>query len=72
MYTVVIEFDPNNGSYGATSPDFGTDVIAIGKSEGEALDRFRNALEGHIAFLRDQGDAVPAPRHTVATIDLNI
>jgi len=26
-YAVVIEYDPENGSYGATSPDFGIDVI---------------------------------------------
>ncbi|MDB5041890.1 MAG: hypothetical protein JWN27_2616 [Candidatus Eremiobacteraeota bacterium] len=67
MYAVVIEYDPENGSYGATSPDF-DNVFAIGKSEAEALARFRNALEGYFDFLREEGRPIPAPRSTVATI----
>ena len=55
MYAVVIEYDPQNGSYGATSPDFDDRVIGIGKSSDEALRQFNHALEGYIAFLLERG-----------------
>jgi predicted RNase H-like HicB family nuclease len=70
MYVVVIEHDPENGSYGATSPDVGDHVVGIGKSPDEAVERFRNALEGYFAFLRDEGQPLPMPRHTVTTVAL--
>ncbi len=67
-HAVVTEYDPNNGSYGATSPDFGIHVIGIGKSEAEAVERLHNALQGHLAFLRERGEPIPEPRSTVTTI----
>ena len=71
MYAVVIEFDPETGSYGATSPDVDDErnmVVGIGKSADEAIARFRNALEGHFAFLRERGEPIPQPRHSVAMV----
>ncbi len=71
MYTVVIDYDPENGSYGATSPDVDDDhntVIGIGKSADEAVARFRNALEGHFEFLRERGEPIPQPRVTVTMV----
>ena len=70
MYAVVIVYDPENGSYGATAPDFDMDVIGIGKSEDEALSCFRNALASYVKVLREDGKPIPEPRHTVAMIDL--
>ena len=69
MYAVVIEYDPDNGSYGATSPDL-DNVYAVGKSEAEVIERFRNALEGYFEFLREEGQTIPPPRHTVAMVDV--
>jgi predicted RNase H-like HicB family nuclease len=68
MYAVVIEYDPQNGSYGATSPDFDYNVVGIGKSSDEALRRFKNALEGYIAFLRERGEPLPEPHFTVTSV----
>jgi predicted RNase H-like HicB family nuclease len=70
MYAVVIEYDPDNGSFGATSPDVGDNVVGIGKSESEAIERFRSALQGHIAFLRDRREPVPEPHHTVEMVEV--
>jgi len=68
MYAVVIEYDPQNGSYGATSPDFDYNVVGIGKSSDEALRRFKNALEGYIAFLRERGEPIPEPHYAVTSV----
>ena len=68
MYAVVIEYDPQNGSYGATSPDFDYHVVGIGKSSDEALRRFKNALEGYIAFLREHGEPIPEPHFAVTSV----
>ncbi len=68
MYAVVIEYDPQNGSYGATSPDFDDRVIGIGKSSDEALSRFNHALEGYIAFLLERGEPLPEPHYAVTSV----
>jgi predicted RNase H-like HicB family nuclease len=71
MYTVVIDYDPENGSYGASSPDVDDEhsmVVGIGKSADEAVARFRNALQGHFEFLRERGEPIPQPRVTVTTV----
>jgi predicted RNase H-like HicB family nuclease len=71
MYAVVIEYDPENGSYGASSPDVDDDhnlVVGIAKSADEAVTRFRNALEGYFEFLREQGRPIPQPHCTVTMI----
>ena len=70
MYAVVIEYDPQNGSYGATSPDFDDAVVGVGKTAAEAVARFRNALEGHIAFLRERGEPLPDAHHAVTSIEM--
>ena len=71
MYTVIIDYDPETGSYGATSPDVDDEknmVVGIGKSAEEAVARFSNALEGHFAFLLERGEPIPQPRVTVTTV----
>jgi predicted RNase H-like HicB family nuclease len=68
MYAVVIEYDPQNGSYGATSPDFDYNVVGIGKSSDEALRRFGNALEAHVAALREDGKPLPEPHFAVTSV----
>jgi predicted RNase H-like HicB family nuclease len=70
MYAVVIEYDPQNGSYGATSPDFDDAVVGVGKTAEEAVERFRNALEGHIAFLRERGERLPEAHYAVTSIEI--
>lgn len=70
MYAVVIEFDAETGSYGATSPDIGDNVVGIGGSAEEAIERFRNALESYFIVLREDGKPIPQPRHMVAMISV--
>ncbi len=65
-YPVLIEHDPQTGSYGASSPDL--PVVGIGKSREEAVTRFHNALHGYIEFQRERGEPVPPPRHSVTTL----
>ena len=71
MYAVVIEYDPLNGSYGATSPDFDYSVVGIGKSSEEALRRFRNALEGYVEFLLERGEPLPEAHYGVTSVELS-
>ena len=70
MYAVLIEFDPETGSYGATAPDFGIHVIGIGKSADEALWRFKRALGSYVRVMHEDGKPLPEPRHAVATVEL--
>ena len=65
-YPVLIEYDPETGSYGASSPDL--PVVGIGKSREDAVTRFRNALDGYIAFQHERGEPIPPSRHTVTTL----
>jgi predicted RNase H-like HicB family nuclease len=67
-FPVIIEYDPENGSYGASSPDVAVD--GIGKTAEEAVARFKNALESHMRFLREHGLELPPPRHTVTTVNI--
>jgi predicted RNase H-like HicB family nuclease len=65
-FTVIIEHDPDNGSYGASNPDLPVD--GVGKTPDEAVARFQNALNDYLAFLRERGQPIPELRHTVTTV----
>lgn len=70
VYAVVIDYDPDNGSYGATSPDFEYSVVGVGKSADEALRRFRSALETTIDFLRERGEPLPNGHYAVTSVEV--
>jgi predicted RNase H-like HicB family nuclease len=55
-FAVIIEHDPDNGSYGASNPDLPVD--GIGKTPDEAVARFQNALNDYLAFLRERGQPI--------------
>ncbi len=55
-YIVVIEKGSDN--YGAYSPDV-LGCIAIGSTVEETLDRFREALDGHLKCMAEDGDILP-------------
>lgn len=65
-YAVVIERSPSG--YGAYVPDL-PGVISVGDSEGEVTGNIREAIELHLAGLREHGDPVPEPRTLVAVVD---
>ncbi len=72
MYAVVIEYDPQNASYGATSPDFDYSVVfgTLADPE-EALRGFRNALEEHVAFLLERGEPLPEAHYGVTSVEVS-
>lgn len=57
-YTVILERGERN--WGAYVPDL-PGCIATGKTRQEAERLIREAIELHIAFLKDEGDLVPPP-----------
>jgi predicted RNase H-like HicB family nuclease len=63
----VIEHNAKGGSYGATSPDV-PDVLGVGATSEEAVERFRSGLATYLAFLKERGKDAPEPRHTVEMI----
>jgi predicted RNase H-like HicB family nuclease len=65
-YTVVIE-KADDGSFSAYVPDL-PGCVSCGDTPGEALDSIREAVQGHIATLREFGEPVPEPRSFASVI----
>lgn len=65
-YLVIIEHG-EDGSCGAYVPDL-PGVIAAGDSEEEVIELMREAIPFHIQGLVEDGDSVPQPSSTVATV----
>lgn len=59
-YVALIHKDPDT-CYGASFPDF-PGCIAAGDTIEETLRNAAEALAFHVAGLREDGDAIPAPR----------
>lgn len=66
-YAILIERGPT--SYGATVPDL-PGCIAVGDSLGAVQVLIRDAIEAHVAFLRDEGQPVPPPATQVEYVDV--
>ena len=66
-YAVVIERGPS--SFGATVPDL-PGCVAVGATRDEVAALIEEAIEEHIAVLRKQGIAVPAPSTEVLRVDI--
>ena len=67
--SVLIEYDPDTKTYGATSPDL-PDIFAVSDSRDDVLDRFANSVNEYLAYLRERNDPVPSfdTRREVVTI----
>jgi len=65
-YTVVIE-PADDGSFGVYVPDL-PGCVSSGDTPGQALDSIREAIQGHIATLKEFGDPVPKPRSFASTV----
>lgn len=65
-YTVVIE-PADDGSFGVYVPDL-PGCVSCGDTPGEALDSIREAVQGHIATLREFGEPVPQARSIASTV----
>jgi len=66
-YAIVIERGPT--SYGATVPDL-PGCVAVGESLDEVQQLIREAIDAHVAFLRDDGQAIPEPVTRVEYVDV--
>lgn len=65
-YTVVIE-QADDGSYSAYVPDL-PGCVSCGDTPGQALDAIREAITGHLATMREFGEAVPKPRSIASVV----
>lgn len=61
---LVVVFEAGKGNYGAFAPDV-PGCISTGKTLEEARSRFIEAVEGHLALMAEDGDAIPLPTTTV-------
>lgn len=64
-YTVILERGERNWS--AYVPDL-PGCIATGKTRKETEIRIREAIDLHIAFLKDEGDPIPVPTTEAMTM----
>jgi predicted RNase H-like HicB family nuclease len=65
-YAVVIE-RASDGGYGAWSPDL-PGCGAVADTEDAALAEMRQAIELHLAGLREDGQPIPHPSTVAATV----
>jgi len=66
-YAVVIEQGPK--SFGAYVPDL-PGCIAVGESRSEVLRLIREAVEFHLADLRERGASVPLPSSSIEFVEV--
>jgi predicted RNase H-like HicB family nuclease len=59
-YTVIIE-PADDGTFSVYVPDL-PGCVSTGRSREEAIESIREAIQGHVATLRELGHPVPPPR----------
>jgi predicted RNase H-like HicB family nuclease len=67
-YAVVIERGPT--SFGATVPDL-PGCFAVGETLAEVETLVQEAIEAHVALLRESGLPVPEPQTSVTTVEVS-
>ena len=67
QYLVVVERGPN--SFGANVPDL-PGCVAVAETRDEVLTLIRDAIEFHIAGLREDGLEVPSPASSVEVVNI--
>ena len=67
QYTIVIERAPKN--YATYVPDL-PGCVATGDTREDAIREIRQAIQYHIASLREHGEPVPEPRCTATVVDV--
>ena len=66
-YTVVIEEGPT--SFGAYVPDL-PGCVAAAETRAEVIILIREAVEGHLEVLREEGMPVPEPHSTAEFVEV--
>ena len=64
---VVIYEQADDGAWGAYMPDV-PGVVALGPTREVVGDRIREALAAYAEDLRERGQVLPAPHHSVGTV----
>jgi len=70
-YTIILEYDPEAGSYAVTVPAL-PGCTSQGDTIEEAIAMAREAIAGHIACLEEVGESVPeeVERPQMVTIEV--
>jgi len=67
-YLIVME--ATSTGYSAYSPDL-PGCVATGTTESEVEQRMREAIEFHVAGLREQGEPVPEPQSSSSYVEIS-
>ena len=62
MNQYVVLFEKSSTGYGAYAPDL-PGCVATGRTLDETRQRMTQALEMHLAAMREDGDAIPEPSY---------
>jgi predicted RNase H-like HicB family nuclease len=63
-FTVVLQWDPETEVYGVTVPVL-PGCFTVGATVEEAMERAREAIEGHVATQVELGEEVPVEQEPV-------
>ena len=69
MAKILVIVEKGESSYGAYSPDV-PGCVAVGDTREEVLQRFREALQGHLELMRDEHLPLPEPQTTAEYMDV--
>lgn len=69
MAKILVIVEKGETSYGAYSPDV-PGCVAVGDTREEALQLFREALQGHLELMREEHLPLPEPQTSVEYIDM--
>ncbi len=69
QYAIVIEKAPGSSNYSAYVPDL-PGCITTGKTIEEIESLMREAIEFHLAGMREDGTPIPEPTTSVAVIEV--
>jgi predicted RNase H-like HicB family nuclease len=66
-YAVIVEQGPT--SFGAYVPDL-PGCVAVGESKEEVLQLIHEAIEFHLEGMREDGQPIPAPAHSIEYVEV--
>lgn len=69
MAKILVIVEKGETSYGAYAPDV-PGCVAIGDTREEVLQRFREALQGHLELLREEQLSLPEPQTSAEYMDI--
>lgn len=65
-YSILLYWSPEDDAYVATVPEF-PQASAVAAAPEDAVRSIREAVQGHIALMLDDGVTVPPPGHAIPT-----